>query len=86
MKESECQKVMKVARNKMGASNGTHTEGVAPRPRETFEGSHGTLFPPPVVTRNKHTDCPQNPAHLKQTSALLRRDKTKAPNSVKQRA
>jgi len=49
----------------MGASNGTHTGGVAPRPRETFEGSHGTLFPPTVVTRNKQSDCPQNPAHLR---------------------
>ena len=55
---------MKSRATKMGASSGTHSKGVAPRPRETCEGSRGTLFPPPVFTRNKHSDCPQTPEHL----------------------
>ena len=48
----------------MGKSTGPDIGAELQRPRETFEGSRGTLFPPPVGTWNKHSDCPQNPEHL----------------------
>ena len=32
--------------------------------RDPWYGSRGPLFPPPWATRNKQSDCPQNPAHL----------------------
>jgi hypothetical protein len=55
----------------MGIPNDTHTEGAALRPRETFEGSRGPLFSSLVITRNKHSDCPQNPAHLRPPTSWM---------------
>ena len=69
MKKLWCPKHRDVARNKMGESNVNQTGAAVPRPRETLGmGLAGRFSRDPGANRNKHLDCPQNPAHLTHSS------------------
>jgi hypothetical protein len=53
-----------VARNKEENQTVLTPGGELQRPREPVGGLAGRHSRSPLVTRNKHSDCPQNPEHL----------------------
>jgi hypothetical protein len=54
-----------VARNKEENQTVLTPGGELQRPREPVGGLAGRHSRSPLVTRNKHSDCPQNPEHLR---------------------
>jgi hypothetical protein len=55
---------LKVARNNEENQTVPGWGGELQRPHETVGGLAGRHSRSPLVTRNKHSDCPQNPEHL----------------------